>query len=151
MINPFRRGILFGTIVSAIVTVLSIVSVFVVITAYTTAANTEKYIAKHLVELLDTVESTAGVACFVEDKQLAAVLAAGLLKNEGIASVIVKAANKELARSSRAGLSAAEITLGSSRSISRKIMSPFSKDEAIGEIIIQQDVNAVKRLSLIHI
>jgi len=146
MINPFHRGILFGTIVSAVATVFLIVTIFVVITAFTTAADTQKYIAKQLEELLDTVESTAGVACFVEDKQLAAELVAGLLKNEGIGSVVVKASNKELAHGIRAGLSENDASFGSaSQSISRKIISPFSKDQVIGEITIQQDVNAINR------
>jgi len=146
MINPFHRGILFGTIVSAVATVFFIVSIFVVITAFTTAAETQKYIAKHLEELLDTVESTAGVACFVEDKQLAAELVAGLLKNEGIASVVVKASNKELAHGIRAGLSENDASFESaSQPITRKIISPFSKDQVIGEITIQQDVNAINR------
>jgi len=64
MINPFRKGILFGTVVSAIVAVAGIVVIFVLITAYITAADTQKFFTKHLDELLDTVESTASVACF---------------------------------------------------------------------------------------
>lgn len=146
MINPFHRGILFGTIVSAVGAVFLIVSLFVILTAYNTATDTQKYIAKHLEELLDTVESTAGVACFVEDKQLSADLVAGLLKNEGIASVAVKAGNKELAYATRTGLSDTDIAFGpKAHSISRIIKSPFSKDQVIGEIVIQQDVNAIDR------
>ncbi len=144
MINPFHKGILFGSIISALGTVFIIVTIFVLITAYTTAVDTQKYIANHLEELLDTVESTAGVACFVEDKQLASELAAGLLKNEGIASVVVKAANKELARASRPGLNETDLA-DNAYPITRIVKSPFSKDQVIGEIEIQQDLNAVHR------
>jgi diguanylate cyclase (GGDEF)-like protein/PAS domain S-box-containing protein len=146
MINPFRKGILFGTIISALGAVFIIVTIFVLITAYTTAVDTQKYITNHLQELLDTVETTAGVACFVEDKQLASELATGLLKNEGIASVVVKAANKELARADRAGLGEADFAIqDTAHSITRIIKSPFSKDQVIGEIVIQQDLNAIHR------
>ena len=144
MINPFRKGILFGTVVTAVATVVCIVSVFVLITAYVTTADTQKYLAKHLEELLDTVESTAGVACFVEDKQLAADLAAGLLKNAGIASVTVKAGNKELVHANNKQLTEADLARDQSfHIISRKINSPFSNGQVIGEIIIQQDISAI--------
>lgn len=144
MINVFRRGILFGTIVSAVGTVFVIVLIFVLVTAYTTAANTEKYISKHLEELLDTVESTAGVACFVEDKQLASELIAGLLKNNGIAGVVVTAANKELARANRSGKAESGMEMAGSNII-RKINSPFNKEEVIGEIIVYRDQQAIDR------
>jgi signal transduction histidine kinase len=147
MINPFRKGILFGTVVSAIGAVLGIVAIFVLITAYTTAADTQKYFAKHLEELLDTVESTASVACYVEDKELAAELVAGLLKNNGIASVVVRASNKkELAHGGEVGLPNADATRGSvSHPASRLIKSPFDKDKVIGEIVIEPDVKEINR------
>ena len=96
MINPFRKGILYGSIVSALGAIFGIVIIFVLITAYTTAKDTQRYFDDHLKELLDTVESTVSVACFVEDKQLAAELVAGLLKNNGVASVVIRADSKQI-------------------------------------------------------
>src|ERR1035437_5514481 len=147
MINPFRKGILFGTVVSAILAVLGIVAIFVLITAYTTAADTHKYFAKHLDELLDTVESTASVACYVEDKELAAELVTGLLKNNGIASVVVRGANKNvLARGNETGLPDADAMRGSiSHPVSRLIKSPFDSDKVIGEIVIEPDAKEIDR------
>ena len=147
MINPFRKGILFGTVVSAIGAVFCIVAIFVLITAYTTATDTQKYFAKHLEELLDTVESTASVACFVEDKQLAAELVAGLLKNNGIASVVVRGSSKnELARGNETGLPVADAMRESmSHPISRLIKSPFDNDKVIGEIVIEPDAKEIDR------
>ncbi len=142
MINPFRKGILFGTVVTAVTTVFCLVVIFVLITAYTTAADTQKFFAKHFEELLDTVESTASVACYVEDKQLATELVGGLLKNNGIASVVVMANNKELARGSRSGVLKADSGLRS-HPVSRLIKSPFDKDKFIGEIVIDPDVKAI--------
>ena len=144
MINPFRKGIVFGTVVTAVSAVFCLVVIFVLITAYTTATETQKFFAKHFDELLDTVESTASVACFVEDKQLAAELVAGLLKNNGIASVVVMANDKVLAH----GNGAAQPNIDArheqmSRAISRRIKSPFDKDKFIGEIVIEPDIKAI--------
>ena len=147
MFNPFRKGILFGTVVSAIGSVFGIVVIFVLITAYTTAADTQKSFAKHLEELLDTVESTASVACFVEDKELARELVAGLLKNNGVASVVVWGADKkELARGNAADVVNPEARRATaSHSVSRLIKSPFDKGKVLGEIVIEPDVKAIDR------
>lgn len=145
MITPFRKGILFGTVVSAIGAVFAIVVVFVLLTAYITAAETHKYFATHLNELLDTVESTASVACYVEDKQLASELVAGLLKNDGVAGVVVRSSKKaELASGIKAGLpNLAAMRESGSRPISRLIMSPFDKTKVIGEIVLEPDVKVI--------
>ena len=147
MINPFRKGILFGTVVSAIGVVFCIVAIFVLITAYTTVTDTQKYFARHLDELLDTVESTASVACYVEDKQLAAELVSGLLKNNGIASVVVRGSTQnELAHGNGKNLPDAKATRGSVfHPVSRLIKSPFDKGRVIGEIVIEPDVEEIDR------
>jgi len=146
MNNPFRKGILFGTVVTAIGTVLILIAIFVAFTAYRTATDTQKYFEKHLYELLDTVESTAGVACFVEDKQLATELVAGLLKNNEVASVIVKASNKELARGKQSDFPEADsLHEQSSTVVSRLIKSPFDKDKVIGEILLEPNIKAIHR------
>jgi len=147
MINPFRKGILFGTVVSAIGAALGIVVVFVLVTAYTTASDTQKYFARHLNELLDTVESTASVATFVEDKQLAADMVAGLLKNDGVAQVVVMGTNKMLlASDGKSGTRAAgAIPATTSRAISRPIRSPFDKNKIIGEITLEPDFVEINR------
>lgn len=147
MINPFHKGIIFGTVVSTIGAVLGIVAIFVLITAYTTTVDTQKYFNKHLEELLDTVESTASVACFVEDKQLATELVNGLLKNNGIARVVVRASSKEeLASGSATGIVTTDATRNSmSRPISRLIKSPFDANKVIGEIVIEPDDEAIHK------
>jgi signal transduction histidine kinase/ActR/RegA family two-component response regulator len=146
MINPFSKGILFGTIVSTFLAVLAIVSLFVLITAYSTAIDTQKYFTKHLEELLDTVESTARVACYVEDKELATELVSGLLKNNGVASVLVMSSEKELARGTSSGLAKDGIRVQrSSAAISRLIKSPFNNNKVIGELVIEPDVAAINK------
>src|SRR3989338_3847513 len=136
MINPFRKGILFGTIISIVGTAFCVSAIFILMVAFITAADTRKDFARDMDELLDTVENTASVACFVEDKQLAAELVSGMLKNRVVSSVVVRTANKELARGERAGSYRADATHNPMiQAISRKIMSPFSKDKVICEIM----------------
>lgn len=145
MINPFHKGILFGTIVSIIGTAVCVSSIFILIVAWVTVAETREDFARHMEELLDTVESTASIACFVGDQQLAAEVVSGLLKSHEAAKVVVLAADKELARGENAGSSGAtQETAG--KIISRKIISPFNKGEVIGEIRIEPDVNEINRL-----
>jgi len=147
MINPFRKGILFGTIISIVGTAFCVSAIFILIVAFVTAADTRKDFARHMDELLDTVESTASVACFVEDKQLAAELVSGLLKNHELFRVVVRTADKELARGESTGSSRADATHEPTvQSVSRKIMSPFNKGEVIGEIKIEPDTKEINRL-----
>jgi len=147
MINPFRKGILFGTITSIVGTAFCVSANFILIVAFVTAADTRKDFARHMDELLDTVESTASVACFVEDKQLAAELVSGLLKSRVVSRVVVQTADKELARGERAGSYRADATHEPMvQAISRKIMSPFSKGKVICEIKMEPDTQEANRL-----
>ena len=147
MINPFRKGILFGTIISIVGTAFCVSAIFILMVAFVTAADTRKDFARHMDELLDTVESTASVACFVEDKQLAAELVSGLLKNRVVSRVVVQTADKELARGERAGSYRADATPEPMvQAVSRKIVSPFSKDKVICEISMEPDTREANRL-----
>ncbi|HEU0219432.1 MAG TPA: EAL domain-containing protein [Gallionella sp.] len=147
MINPFRKGILFGTTISIVGTAFCVSAIFILIVAFVTADDTRKNLARDMDELLDTVESTASVACFVEDKQLAAELVSGMLKNHELSSVMVRTADKELARGERAGSYRADTTHEPMvQAISRKIMSPFSKDKVICEIKMEPDAQEINRL-----
>lgn len=147
MINPFRKGILFGTAISIVGTALCVSAIFIVIVAFVTAANTREDFARDMAGLLDTVESTASAACFVEDGQLASELVSGLLKNDVVSSVVVKTANKELARGERPGFYRADAKQDPMvHSVSRKIMSPFSKDKVICEIKIEPNTKEASRL-----
>jgi len=144
MINPFRKGILFGTVVSIAGAAVLVSAFFILLVGLETASSTRKDFSRHMEELLDTVESTAGIACFVGDKQLAAELAAGLLKSHEVYRVVVRAGDKELARSERTG--SAAVQENKSQGVYRKILSPFNKGEVIGEIRIEPDVSEINRL-----
>ncbi|MBI5919753.1 MAG: EAL domain-containing protein [Nitrosomonadales bacterium] len=142
MINPFRRGILFGTLISVIGIAFLVGALFILITSFMTASDAKQDSNRRLGELLDTVESTASVACFIEDKQLAKELVAGLLKNREVSSVVVRAANKELASGDKAGATQDATLLP----MSRQIISPFNKTEVIGELQLRPDIRVFEQL-----
>jgi len=144
MINPFRKGILFGTVFSIVGTALVVSAIFIAIVAMNTAADTRVAFSKHTEALLDTVESAASIACFVGDQQLATEVVSGLLKSHEVARVVIRSGDKELARGDRAGLSYQDGQM--IKGISRKIVSPFNKGEFIGEINVEPDVYAINKL-----
>ncbi len=144
MINPFRKGILFGTALSIVVTALLVSTIFIAIVAMNTAADTRVAFSKHMEALLDTVESTASIACFVGDQQLATEVVSGLLKSHEVARVVIRSGDKELARGDRAGSSYQDAQM--IKGISRKIASPFNKGEFIGEIKVESDVDEINKL-----
>jgi len=82
---------------------------------------------ERLGELLDTVESTASVAAFAKDEQLAHEVAQGLLRNSDVLRVIIVAGNTELARVERSSQPDASPT-----PVQRPLLSPFKKGEIIG-------------------
>lgn len=98
-------------------------------------------------ELLDTVESTASVACFVGDEQLAKEVVQGLLRNSEVQRVTIRAGERDLAfdeRSPRQGTSgSAKIGAGAMPTVSRTLHSPFNAQEAIGSIRIDADWDAI--------
>lgn len=93
-----------------------------VATHITEKAERERQTAR-LNELLDTVESTASIAAFLGDRQLASELVRGLLKNRTVAGVTIRASASEAADDA-AGLS----------TIQREVRSPFNPAETVGTI-----------------
>lgn len=94
-------------------------------------------------ELLDTVENTASIACFVADEQLARELVQGLLRNSEVLRVSLRTGEHELAHAERKvgkvgpGRTALRTLL--TPSVHRVLHSPFNADEVIGEIRIDAD------------
>jgi|GEM_PF-861563 len=110
-------------------------------------------------ELLDTVESTATVAAFVGDEQLANEVAQGLLRNSEVLRVTIHGQDRTKART----LARAErvqqkigVTEGNPRgtdgtaprkiilpSVKRQLYSPFTPHEAVGEIWLDADQDVI--------
>ncbi|NWG29969.1 MAG: diguanylate cyclase, partial [Rhodocyclaceae bacterium] len=87
-----------------------------------------------LAELVDTVESTAAVACFANDEQLAKEVAQGLLRNSEVLRVTIRGRDHVLAvverEVARAGGEEALL-------VRRELGSPFKAAEMIGEIRLE--------------
>jgi len=101
-------------------------------------------------ELLDTVVSTASIASFAKDEQLAAEVAQGLMRNRDVQRVVIRSGDKELARAERDKKnSAAPSKLGVGRmalpgSVKRPLLSPFKSSEVVGEIELDVDWAAIE-------
>jgi diguanylate cyclase (GGDEF)-like protein/PAS domain S-box-containing protein len=101
-------------------------------------------------ELLSTVEATASIACFLNDRAMAREIARGLLSNRSVESVLITAGSVSLYRQTRAkGGRGGAIQ---PKFISRKIYSPFDPSEQVGEIslgVAQAEIRAdARRYSL---
>ena len=111
---------------------------------------------RHAVEsmgqLLDTVESTASIACFANDEQLASEVAQGLLRNSGVLRVAIRIGDKEIVSNkpdSGRALTGdfVSVTIGRMLrdetrrewQVVRRLNSPFSPGEMVGDIVIDAD------------
>lgn len=104
---------------------------------------------QRLGELLDTVESSASIASFSMDEQLSAEVVQGLLRNREVLRVVLSSGDKELARAERqpnGNLTihgrggASPVVVGQVR---RSLMSPFDKNERVGEIVLDPDWSVI--------
>lgn len=84
-------------------------------------------------ELLSTVEDTIKIACYLNDKNLAAEVARGMLKNHFISQVMIKNETNILAQvgDTKEGLQ----VLGDGQVI-RQVTSPFNSQEVVCKIIL---------------
>ena len=134
---PWRRNLLSMTTMTVVISALVIGALFIALTAMGVDERTERDWATRLDALMDTVESTVSIACFVQDAQLAGEVAGGLMKNREVLGVVVRTPRGELARVYRPTAATAE-TLSQGRLV-RALHSPFKPDEIIGEIVLDPD------------
>ena len=92
-------------------------------------------------ELLDTIEETVRIACFIEDAQLATEVARGLIRNSEVAAVSIRSLNQELGREERGG----QLSQDSAAALRRDIYSPFDPTRRVGEIELQPNREALEQ------
>jgi len=93
-------------------------------------------------QLLDTVEPSASIACFVSDQELAREVSQGLLSNQIVRQVVIRTGAGVLAQATRVP----EISLENpADSIHRQLRSPFNPDEIVGEILLAPDPVELKK------
>lgn len=99
-------------------------------------------------QLLDTVEHSARVACFLGDKKLAGELAEGLLANRIVQQVTILSDREPLVRSERPGhglVPSSHAAPISVEPIQRSVYSPFDSSELVGEIRLVPDQAEIAR------
>jgi diguanylate cyclase (GGDEF)-like protein/PAS domain S-box-containing protein len=94
--------------------------------------------------LLLTVQDAASIACFLSDKQLADEIAEGLLKNQTVREVVIRAGTVELAHRERNSLSHNR-TDPTSTPLRRQLESPFTPGEVVGDITLVPDAGEIAR------
>ncbi len=96
-----------------------------------------------LAELLDIVQPTVAIACFMSDQNLADEVARGLLKYRSISRVSVHAGTALLAdrgtKESAGGDGLARPAALPAGTLVRRIASPFKTNEIVGEIALVPD------------
>lgn len=95
-------------------------------------AREEQRAEARLGELFSTVESTARIACFLNDRTLAKEIGTGLMSNRSVSGVRIAAGSTTLYHDGRAVPARAHVPR--SRLVMRPVYSPFDPKLKVGEI-----------------
>ncbi|MEI6414730.1 MAG: EAL domain-containing protein [Pseudomonadota bacterium] len=142
---PWRHSILLRTAAIVIGVACAVGALFIAQTLRVTSERTYARSTAGLSELIDTVESTVSIACFVTDQALALEVARGLLKNIQVRGVVIAAGTQELARVSRSS-DAATTNDANLAPLERKIHSPFNAQEVVGMIRLEPNREEIRQL-----
>ena len=132
------KGIVFRTLSAIALTTLLLGGASNLIIRQLVTDRVQAQAVQGLGELIDSVESTASVACFANDEQLAMEVAQGLLRNSEVQGIVIRSNDKELARIERKERSTSDIA-----PMFRSLGSPFKKDETIGQIELHAHWDAI--------
>lgn len=133
-IVPWWNGIVFRSLAAVTLMTALLGGISSLIISTQVAARVQQEAQERLGELLDTVESTASVAAFANDEQLAREVAQGLLRNSEVLRVVILSGTTELARVER---SSGHDT--SQPGVQRPLQSPFDRSVSIGQIHLEAD------------
>jgi signal transduction histidine kinase/CheY-like chemotaxis protein/HPt (histidine-containing phosphotransfer) domain-containing protein len=118
----------------------------IVYTANETGRRATQLIDGRLNQMLETVHSTIRIACFVNDKDLAKEVTAGLLVNAEILSATILGEDGAiLAEASRKEASVGRTNNERNR-LTRKIVSPFNPDKVVGEVSLVPNPAAIESI-----
>lgn len=142
MSSLWQKSLLFRTVGSIIAITVVIGGLIMAALGFVVARENEREAYRRLGELLDTVESTVRIACFVDDAKLAEEVAQGLLKTHEVIGVVIHSDGQELSRLLRADLPAD--TLPTVAPLERQIFSPFDNTQSVGRIVLYPDAAAIE-------
>lgn len=146
MKQRWDQSLLYLTTAAVLAIAVVIGALFIDVTNRVTRERTQLQSAAHLNELLDTVESTASIACFVGDQALAQEVANGLLKNSGVLGVVIRTDKQELARNYRGSSAGQAAEPAVEGRLIRIVHSPFNPGDKVGEIQLDPDPAEFERM-----
>ncbi|UCV16443.1 putative bifunctional diguanylate cyclase/phosphodiesterase [Quatrionicoccus australiensis] len=141
----WQRSLLGRTVGNIIVITLLVGGLIMLAMSINVARQTEADAYRRLGELLDTVEDTVRVACFVGNEELAMEVARGLLRNSEVQAVDIRSDKGMLAHLERNSAEGKQAVFGS-QPIHRNIVSPFENSTIVGNIALQPDGAAIDSL-----
>jgi len=141
----WQRSLLGRTVGNIIAIALLVGGLITVAMSINAARQTEEDAYRRLGELLDTVESTARIACFLGDEELALEVASGLLKASEVLAVDIRSDKGLLTHVQRDMAAEKPANLGS-QPLHRNIVSPFNNNTVVGNITLQPDGAVIERL-----
>lgn len=97
-------------------------------------------------ELIDTVERTVSIACYLPDKALAGEVTQGLMKNREIAAIAIFDAKKDKLAGQSRPIEPTDTDLHGLEEIRRPVMSPFDPNSVVGEIVLIPDHREITRV-----
>lgn len=143
MLRQWRNSLLLGTVVAVVGVVYLVGSLFMVSTWWLTQEMAVRQATEHLGELINTVESTASIAAYTGDRQLASEVASGLLRNREVAAILVRHDGRLLAQVSKPGRAPAW-DAPAENWLRRPLKSPFDRSMTVGEIVMVPDDEAIE-------
>ncbi len=148
--SALQDGILLRSILATVLAFIVVGITTFIYTAHTTSQRVVRDSNTRLEHLLDTVDSTLRVTCFVKDEVLAREVARGLLSNPEVLSVNIREGSTTLAdlRRSAAAITSASASTDKNEAdrdqvLRRAIDSPFKPGESIGEIRLTPDPDVI--------
>ena len=113
-------------------------------TSYATGVRASQTVDTRLNQLLDTVQSTVRIACFLKDTDLAKEVSMGLLSNSEVWRVTILADEEMLADQSRTDAphapALADLRLNT---LERPIHSPFTPDKVVGKVRLEPNPEVI--------
>lgn len=142
-ISFWSRSILNRTLIILLFTSIVTGGVFIASSSVLIQHRLEKQAEDRLGQLLDTVDRTTRIACYLADQALAEEVARGLLKNAEVSSVVIfDDQGKQLARQPTAIL---DDFAQQQNLMRRSVVSPFDGGKTVGEIVLQPNQAEIAR------
>lgn len=139
----WRHGLIARGLFAVFGVVLLLAAISSVIVSSTVNYRESQQAVKALNELVAAVASTASIASFTQDEQLATEVVQGLMSNSDVLRVAIRSTDKVLASAEREHANVSLTKTGNADQIVYPLSSPFQPDERIGEIVLDSDWSTI--------